>query len=247
MCHHGNTTVCTCKFGGGCHTLNTPETMYTTDTEEEPSPGKCTSVDRDSQMRVALATHATTLGTGGLAPHRHLTAGHRHNAVAMTQVGEELVWSPHTTSSREAPKRQGVVRTLLTLALLLSSSMMPFAPFAPPEMAIADSHVAVHEAPAAQRGLPTTGSIAAAVEQQPSRQYLLFTGFPFPLGPFTERTTVQTELVSDRVYSFEQEIRLSGISANVRSTGACRGVPTHADRPARDGAHRPTLLTADDC
>ena len=59
---------------------------------------------------------------------------------------------------------------------------------------------------------------AAVVSQAPSQQYLFVTGFPFPLGPFTERKTVQTELVPDRVYSFEQEIRLSGISANVRST-----------------------------
>jgi len=58
----------------------------------------------------------------------------------------------------------------------------------------------------------------AAAAAAPSREYLLFTGFPFPLGPFTERRTVETELVKDRVYSFEQEIRLSGISANIRST-----------------------------
>jgi len=83
---------------------------------------------------------------------------------------------------------------------------------------MADSHAAVHEAPGTTRGLPATSSIAAVADQQPSRRYLLFTGFPFPLGPFTERKTVQTELVKDRVYSFEQEIRLSGISANVRST-----------------------------
>ena len=59
---------------------------------------------------------------------------------------------------------------------------------------------------------------AAVSQSSPSQKYLFFTGFPFPLGPFTERKTVETELVKDRVYSFEQEIRLSGISANVRST-----------------------------
>jgi hypothetical protein len=47
---------------------------------------------------------------------------------------------------------------------------------------------------------------------------LNITGFPFPLGPFTERKTVQTEIVEGKVYGFEQELRLSGISANVRST-----------------------------
>ena len=70
-------------------------------------------------------------------------------------------------------------------------------------------------APAAAAVAPTAVAPAA---KAPSRSYLLFTGFPFPLGPFTERRTVGTELVKGKVYGFEQEIRLSGISANVRST-----------------------------
>ena len=70
-------------------------------------------------------------------------------------------------------------------------------------------------APAAAAVAPTAVAPAA---KAPSRSYLLFTGFPFPLGPFTERRTVGTELVRGKVYGFEQEIRLSGISANVRST-----------------------------
>jgi len=78
------------------------------------------------------------------------------------------------------------------------------------------------EPPAAAGALPTTMSLPAAdapaAPKPPSQKYLLFTGFPFPLGPFTERKTVESELVKGRVYSFEQEIRLSGISANVRCT-----------------------------
>eukprot|EP00747_Dinoflagellata_sp_TGD_P220476 gnl/TRDRNA2_/TRDRNA2_92462_c0_seq1.p1 gnl/TRDRNA2_/TRDRNA2_92462_c0~~gnl/TRDRNA2_/TRDRNA2_92462_c0_seq1.p1 ORF type:complete len:479 (+),score=75.09 gnl/TRDRNA2_/TRDRNA2_92462_c0_seq1:60-1439(+) len=58
----------------------------------------------------------------------------------------------------------------------------------------------------------------------PSRGYWFITGFPFPLGPFFERRTVETELVKDRVYSFEQVICIGptegvvGIAANIRST-----------------------------
>mmetsp|Transcript_26647 Transcript_26647/g.49053 ORF Transcript_26647/g.49053 Transcript_26647/m.49053 type:complete len:594 (+) Transcript_26647:75-1856(+) len=69
---------------------------------------------------------------------------------------------------------------------------------------------------------PTTEVVAAAESSTAapaaSRSYVFLTGFPFPLGPFFERKTVQTELVKDRVYSFEQQIKLSGVTANVRST-----------------------------
>merc|ERR1719161_1754657 len=61
-------------------------------------------------------------------------------------------------------------------------------------------------------------ALAQSLSAPPSRKYLNITGFPFPLGPFTERKTVQTEIVEGKVYGFEQELRLSGISANVRST-----------------------------
>ena len=44
------------------------------------------------------------------------------------------------------------------------------------------------------------------------------TGFPFPLGPITERRTVKSELVKGKVYGFVQELRLSGITANSRCT-----------------------------
>lgn len=47
---------------------------------------------------------------------------------------------------------------------------------------------------------------AAAAKQQgdkakaASRRYINLTGFPFPLGPFTERRTVETELVPGKVH-----------------------------------------------
>lgn len=69
---------------------------------------------------------------------------------------------------------------------------------------------------------PTSEVVAAAESSiatpAASRSYVFLTGFPFPLGPFFERKTVQTELVKDRVYSFEQQIKLTGVTANVRST-----------------------------
>jgi len=92
----------------------------------------------------------------------------------------------------------GLKRALVTMALIAASIIMP-----PPPLAIGMAAMAVPP---------------AVVAKAPSQQYLLFTGFPFPLGPFTQRETVKTEVVKDRVYSFEQEIRLSGISANIRST-----------------------------
>ena len=124
-----------------------------------------------------------------------------------------------SSSSSAAPP--SLVRTLLTLALVVSSMLPPATMMAAPEppamVALAPQRRG--EPPTA---LPTTMSLAAADEpaapKPPSQKYLLFTGFPFPLGPFTERKTVESELVKGRVYSFEQEIRLSGISANVRCT-----------------------------
>lgn len=72
--------------------------------------------------------------------------------------------------------------------------------------------------------LPSSEAAAAAGASQAteldtaSRAYLNVTGFPFPLGPFFERKTVMTELVKDKVYSFEQPQDLAGITANVRCT-----------------------------
>lgn len=115
----------------------------------------------------------------------------------------------------------GVVHALL-VGVLLSTSWLPANaaaehlsfPTAPPAVA---SPAAASPAAVSASSLLASASSAAATSA-PSRDYLFVTGFPFPLGPFTERKTVQTELVKGRVYGFEQEIRLSGISANVRST-----------------------------
>ena len=74
------------------------------------------------------------------------------------------------------------------------------------------------DAPPATDATAPPATDAAAKKPTPSRKYINLTGFPFPLGPFTERKTVMTELVPGRVYGFEQEQSLSGITANVRST-----------------------------
>jgi len=66
--------------------------------------------------------------------------------------------------------------------------------------------------------LPEYTVVPQPVAAAAARSYLLFTGFPFPLGPFTERATVETEIVPGRVYGFEQDIDLAGITANIRAT-----------------------------
>ena len=86
--------------------------------------------------------------------------------------------------------------------------------------------IAVQSMPRTQRAVGEEASLAttsvtaaadAATSKAPSRRYINLTGFPFPLGPFTERRTVQSELMPGKVYGFEQEQQLSGITANVRS------------------------------
>ena len=115
------------------------------------------------------------------------------------------------------------------LALMLSLPQMPllapdaaFALDPPPLVVQADA--ARDGGSGSQRvvgGLPTTSMSASTADASadagsPSRRYINLTGFPFPLGPFFERVTVPTELVKDRVYSFEQEQTLAGITANSR-------------------------------
>ncbi|WCJ25639.1 hypothetical protein M5689_007509 [Euphorbia peplus] len=53
-----------------------------------------------------------------------------------------------------------------------------------------------------------------------SRFYLNFTGFPFPLGPFLNRSTIRTEAVKGCIWLFEQEQALgfSSVSTNIRMT-----------------------------
>mmetsp|Transcript_46348 Transcript_46348/g.110345 ORF Transcript_46348/g.110345 Transcript_46348/m.110345 type:complete len:480 (-) Transcript_46348:24-1463(-) len=58
---------------------------------------------------------------------------------------------------------------------------------------------------------------SAPSEPKGSRTYYNFTGFPFPLGPFTERRTVRKQ-VGDGMWTFEQVQCLANISINVRMT-----------------------------
>ncbi|XP_050380317.1 uncharacterized protein LOC126797678 [Argentina anserina] len=52
------------------------------------------------------------------------------------------------------------------------------------------------------------------------RFYINFTGFPFPLGPFLNRSTTRTEAVKGSIWLFEQEQALgfSSVSTNIRMT-----------------------------
>ena len=84
----------------------------------------------------------------------------------------------------------------------------------------ADTGAAGDAAPAAATAADVVGSAADSAPKATagkSRRYINLTGFPFPLGPFVERPTVATTIVPGKVYSFEQEQALSGITANVRS------------------------------
>ena len=107
-------------------------------------------------------------------------------------------------SSASRCKSTGAAGAAALAALLLTASSLPHEPAAAVDLCPLE--------------LVVSRACVPAASAEASRDYLLFTGFPFPLGPFTERRTVQSELVPGKVYGFEQEIRLSGISANVRST-----------------------------
>ena len=108
------------------------------------------------------------------------------------------------------------------LALLISLPPVPDAALAfqePPAVAVEARQAST----ATRAAVDATATLTADADlktasKAPSRSYINLTGFPFPLGPFFERKTVMTDIVPGKVYGFEQEIRLSGISANVRST-----------------------------
>jgi len=91
-------------------------------------------------------------------------------------------------------------------------------PASPPVSQLVQSEaVAVAEsAPVVQPWQPASEPFSTGTSAD--RGYININGFPFPVGPFFERKTVITELVKDRVYSFEQPLTLSDISANVRTT-----------------------------
>lgn len=106
---------------------------------------------------------------------------------------------PEPTHHRSAGTESGTWKVLGTFALAFVLAILP------------PLGAGVAPAPA------ETPTATSAVGPPPSRRYLNFTGFPFPLGPFTERKTVMTELIMDRVYRFEQSQDLGGITANVAS------------------------------
>ena len=91
---------------------------------------------------------------------------------------------------------------------------------APPQKLLKPLATKLLEASLAVTTLGALPAVATppSTQHEPSRKYLFVTGFPFPLGPITERRTVKSELVKGRVYGFVQELRLSGITANSRCT-----------------------------
>ena len=68
---------------------------------------------------------------------------------------------------------------------------------APPQKLLKPLATKLLEASLLVSTLGALPAVAAPPTQQhaPSRKYLFVTGFPFPLGPITERRTVQSELV----------------------------------------------------
>jgi hypothetical protein len=132
-------------------------------------------------------------------------------------------WSPPTFKSppptNAAASRPNLGQQLAGVAAALLISL----PANPAAAQLALQHpepAAIAQKAAASASLPTTNTVAdanAEAAKTPSRRYINLTGFPFPLGPFFERQTVATEIVKGRVYGFEQEQSLAGITANVRS------------------------------
>ncbi|XP_062009828.1 uncharacterized protein LOC133726317 [Rosa rugosa] len=67
---------------------------------------------------------------------------------------------------------------------------------------------------------PTTTERISSTRSGGDRFYINFTGFPFPLGPFLNRSTTRTEAVKGSIWLFEQEQALgfSSVSTNIRMT-----------------------------
>mmetsp|Transcript_1773 Transcript_1773/g.4438 ORF Transcript_1773/g.4438 Transcript_1773/m.4438 type:complete len:531 (+) Transcript_1773:24-1616(+) len=167
-----------------------------------------------------------------------VAARNAHRATALASVGPRATPWPssyeHTarvSSVHESPswsEHRSFSHTLCTILLAfvvslpscISPSVMAHA--AQPQAVIGKATTMSTAVPAEEARLPSTSVSAAAsvdsASKPTSRRYINLTGFPFPLGPFLERKTVETVLVPNKVYSFEQEQQLSGITANVRST-----------------------------
>lgn len=61
---------------------------------------------------------------------------------------------------------------------------------------------------------------AASRRSSRDRKYFNFTGYPFPLGPITERQTIRREVVKGSIWLFEQpqSLGFSNVTTNVRMT-----------------------------
>ncbi|KAF9593130.1 hypothetical protein IFM89_020340 [Coptis chinensis] len=66
----------------------------------------------------------------------------------------------------------------------------------------------------------STGNSTTTRGSNGSRFYINITGFPFPLGPFLNRSTLRTEAVKNCIWLFEQEqgLGFSSVSTNIRMT-----------------------------
>lgn len=126
----------------------------------------------------------------------------------------------HSNSFRPSFAQIAQKVTSAFLALMITLPPLPSSALLSPEPPALTREATTREDAASGGLIPTTAVTAAAetgTAKTPSRKYINLTGFPFPLGPFFERRTVETELVPGRVYGFEQTLDLSGIEANVRS------------------------------
>lgn len=142
----------------------------------------------------------TTAAARCVSARGHCLPAGARSAPVLAVAERPLPASLHEAASAGCSSGFGRRLSVLVLALLISLPLQFSAAVAMPEA------TAVAAASSSAAAAPKTG-----------RRYINLTGFPFPLGPFTERRTVQTELVPGKVYSFEQEQKLSGITANVRS------------------------------
>ena len=63
-----------------------------------------------------------------------------------------------------------------------------------------------------------TGRTPTQASGKKKDSYLNITGFPFPLGPLTERNTIRREIVKGAMWTFErpQSLGFSNVTTNVR-------------------------------
>lgn len=77
----------------------------------------------------------------------------------------------------------------------------------------------VSAAAASQTKANTTKSSSSSSGSKTTKErYLNVTGFPFPLGPLTERNTIRREIVKGTIWTFEQpqSLGFSNVTTNVR-------------------------------